>query len=140
MRNIGIRIRELIREKRKEYSVEIIRGKIGRNHVHICVSMPPYISVNKLVQYLKGKTSRKIQQEFPEILKRYWGKHFWAVGYFVRTIGNVADEMIKNYIDSHTKRIIKMMKNMVTFIFHQQNHCKQLILVDYWRIALNENL
>lgn len=58
--DIGVRIRDLIREKCKGYSVEIIRGKIGRNHVHIYVLIPSYISVSKLVQYLKGKTSRKI--------------------------------------------------------------------------------
>ena len=99
--DIGVRARDLIKEKSSEQGVEIIRGKIGRNHVHIYVSIPPYLSVSKLVQYLKGKTSRKIQQEFPELRKRYWGKHLWAVGYFVRTTGNVTDQMIKNYIDKH---------------------------------------
>ena len=101
--DIGVRVRDLIREQCKEYSVEIIRGKIGKNHVHIYVSIPPYLSVSKVVQYLKGKTSRKIQQEFPELRKKYWGQHFWAVGYFARTTGNVTDEMIKNYIDNHQK-------------------------------------
>jgi putative transposase len=50
---------------------------------------------------LKGKTPRKIQQEFPELRKRYWGKHLWAIGYFVRTTGNVTDKMIKDYIGKH---------------------------------------
>jgi putative transposase len=53
--------------------------------------------VSKLVQYLKGKTSRKIQEKFPELRKRYWGKHLWSVGYFVRTSGNVT----KDYLDKH---------------------------------------
>ena len=70
-------------------------------HVHIYVSIPPYLSVSKLVQYLKGKTSRKIQQEFPELRKKYWGQHLWATGYFVRTAGNVTDQIIKDYIDKH---------------------------------------
>ncbi|MCZ6919146.1 MAG: IS200/IS605 family transposase, partial [Rickettsia endosymbiont of Ixodes persulcatus] len=55
-------------------------------------------------QYLKGKSSRKIQQEFLELRKQYWGKHLWAVGYFVRTVGNVTDQMIKDYIDKHELR------------------------------------
>ncbi len=63
---------------------------------------PLYIS--KGVQYLKGKSSRKIQQEFPELRQQYWGKHLWAVGYFVRTTGNVTDKMIKDYIDKHESR------------------------------------
>ncbi|MHC0449611.1 MAG: IS200/IS605 family transposase, partial [Candidatus Lariskella arthropodorum] len=74
---------------------------VASNHVHIYVSVPPYQSISKLVQYLKGKSSRKIQQEFPELKQRYCGKHLWAVGYFVRTTGNVTDQMIKAYIEKH---------------------------------------
>jgi len=99
--DIAERTRDLIRQICTENQVEIIRGSVARDHVHIYVSIPPYISVSKLVQYLKGKTSRKIQQEFPELRKRYWGRHFWAVGYFGRTTGNVTDEMIKKYIEDH---------------------------------------
>lgn len=99
--DIGVRVRELTKEVAKENQVEIIRGRVGKNHVHLYVSIPPYLSVSKLVQYFKGKLSRKIQQKFPELRKRYWGNHLWAVGYFVRTTGNVTDKMIKDYIDKH---------------------------------------
>ena len=99
--DIGVRVRDIVRQICKENQVEIIRCNISGNHVHIYVSIPPYLSVSKLVQYLKGKSSRKIQQEFPELRKRYWGQHLWAVGYFVRTSGNVTDQMIKDYIDKH---------------------------------------
>ena len=66
--------------------------------------IPPHIAVSDFVKIAKGRSSRKIQQEFPELRKRYWGKHLWAVGYFVRTKGNVTDQMIKDYIDSHESR------------------------------------
>lgn len=102
--DIGSRARELIQEVCQDNNAEIIRGKIASNHVHIYVSVPPYQSISKLVQYLKGKSSRKIQQEFPELRRKYWGKHLWAVGYFVRTTGNVTDQMIKNYIDKHESK------------------------------------
>ena len=49
----------------------------------------------------KGRSSRKIQQEFPEIRKRYWGRHFWGRGYFSSTSGNVTDEVITAYLDNH---------------------------------------
>ncbi len=101
MGDIGRRVKDLVQEVCKDNGVEIIRGKVASNHVHIYVSVPPYQSISKLVQYLKGKSSRKIQQEFPELKKRYWGKHLWAVGYFVRTTGNVTDQMIKAYIEKH---------------------------------------
>ena len=102
--DIGRRARELIQAICKDNGVEIIRGKISGNHIHIYVSIPPYQSVSKLVQYLKGKTSRKIQQEFPELRKYYWGKHLWAVGYFVRTSGNITDAMIKDYIEKQESK------------------------------------
>lgn len=101
--DIALRIRELVRQICNENQVEIIRGKVSNDHVHIYVSVPPYLSISKLAQLIKGKTSRKIQQEFPELKKRYWGNHFWAVGYFVRTSGNVTDEMIKEYIENQSQ-------------------------------------
>ena len=102
--DIGQRVKDLVQQICKDNAVEIIRGRVASNHVHVYVSVPPYLSISKLVQYLKGKSSRKIQQEFPELRKRYWGKHLWAVGYFVRTTGNVTDAMIKAYIESHNQR------------------------------------
>ena len=102
--DIGRRARDLIQEVCKDNGVEIIRGKIVSDHVHIYISMPPYQSISKLVQYLKGKSSRKIQQEFPELRNIYWGKHLWGIGYFVRTTGNVTDEMIKSYVEKEESR------------------------------------
>ena len=102
--DIGRRARDLIQEVCRDNGAEIIRGKIVSDHVHIYVSIPPYQSVSKLVQYLKGKSSRKIQQEFPELRNRYWGKHLWGVGYFVRTTGNITDEMIKSYVEKEESR------------------------------------
>lgn len=102
--DIGRRVKEIVQEVCKNNNVEIIRGRVASNHVHVYVSIPPYQSVSKLVQLMKGKSSRKIQQEFPELRKKYWGRHFWAVGYFVRTTGNVTDKMIKDYIEKHAKK------------------------------------
>jgi putative transposase len=101
--DIALRVRDLVRQTAQEHHAEIIRGTVSKDHIHIYLSVPPYVSISKLVQNLKGKTSRKIQQEFPELKKRYWGRHFWAIGYFVRTAGNVTDDIIKKYIENHGK-------------------------------------
>lgn len=58
------------------------------------------LSVSKLVQQLKGKMSRKLQMEYNELKKRYWGQHLWASGYFCRSVGVVTKEIIKNYIEN----------------------------------------
>lgn len=102
--DIAVRVRDLTRQICEAEHVEIIRGTVAKDHVHIYVSVPPYLSISTLMQRIKGKTSRKIQMEFPELKQRYWGKHFWAIGYFVRTAGNVTDEMIKEYIEHHNSR------------------------------------
>ncbi len=63
------------------------------------VSMPPSIALSKLVQYIKGKSSRKLFQEFQQLRKRYWGQHLWARGYFAVTVGNVNTIDVQKYIE-----------------------------------------
>ena len=96
---IGKRTRELIREICAAWDVEIIKGHIAKDHVHIFVSAPPHLSVSKLVQSVKGKTSRKLMSEYKALSKAYWGRHMWARGYFVASSGNVTDEIIIKYIE-----------------------------------------
>ena len=80
--------------------VTIIKGSVGKEHIHLLVSCPPSISVSKLVQQLKGKTSRVILNEYKELKKRYWGQHLWSSGYFCRSVGAVTQEIIKEYIET----------------------------------------
>ena len=93
------RVRALIREVCKANEVEIIRGDVSEDHVHLFVSVPPHISVSKLMQYIKGQSSRRIMSEFKTVSKMYWGRHFWARGYFVVSSGRITDEMIMEYIE-----------------------------------------
>lgn len=58
-------------------------------------------SISNLVRKYKGRSSRKLQMEYPELKKRYWGKHFWAIGYGCWSSGNVTEEMINDYIEYH---------------------------------------
>ena len=109
---IAIRIRELIRQGCEARGVKIIKGSVGRTHIHILVSSPPSISVSKLVQYLKGRSSKIIQEEFPVLRKRYWGQHMWSVGYFCRSVGTITDEIIKEYIENQKDDIEEIFKIM----------------------------
>ncbi|MEO1218873.1 MAG: IS200/IS605 family transposase [Bacteroidota bacterium] len=56
-------------------------------------------SVSKVVQYIKGKSSRKLLQEFSQLRKRYWGQHMWSRGYFAVTVGNVNSDSIQKYLE-----------------------------------------
>ncbi len=96
------RIREIIIQVASEMNIRIINGAVSSDHVHIFVEIAPHIKVSEFVQKAKGKSSRKVQLEFPELKRTYWGKHFWARGYFSATSGNVTDQIINEYINSHT--------------------------------------
>jgi len=99
--DVAIRTRDLIRRICTEQRSEILSGVVSKDHVHLLVSMDPSVSVSKLVQQLKGKTSRKLQQEFPHLRKRYWGQYLWARGYFAVSTGNVSSKMVAAYIEHH---------------------------------------
>ena len=64
---------------------------------------PPCLSESKLVQRIKGKTSYKMMREFKTLQQQFWGRHLWAIGYFVASIGNVTDEVILEYIKNQDK-------------------------------------
>ncbi len=96
---VGIRARELIREVCVTNYVDIVSGSLSPDHIHLLLSVPPSLSVSKIVQYIKGKSSRKLLEEFEHLKKRYWGQHLWARGYFVVSVGNVNTEDIQRYIE-----------------------------------------
>jgi putative transposase len=71
--------------------------------VHIHIEYRPSLNISDIVKRLKGRTSRRLQEEYPELSKRYWGRHFWAIGYGVWSTGNITDEMVKEYLEHHRK-------------------------------------
>ena len=96
---VAERLRELIRQICKANDIEIIKGHVSKDHVHLFVSVPPHISVSNLVQMIKGQTSRKMLGDFKPLQKQFWGRHLWARGYFVASSGNITDEVIMEYIE-----------------------------------------
>ncbi len=78
-----------------------MKGVVSKDHVHIHIEYPSRLSVSDLVKRLKGRTSRRIQDEFPELKKRYWGRHFWAIGYGAWSTGNITDKMVQEYLEHH---------------------------------------
>ena len=94
----GLRLRDLLRKICHDLEVEILAGNVRRDHVHLLLSYPPQLSISKLVQKLKGVSSRKLLQESGRLRKEFWGCHLWARGYFAVSTGNVTDEVIAEYI------------------------------------------
>src|ERR1022692_487198 len=92
------RIRTIIRQVCRELGVQIVSGVLSREHVHMFVEIPPHIAVSDFVRRVKGRSSHRVQMEFPDLRKRYWGRHFWARGYFCTTSGNLTDDVILQYL------------------------------------------
>lgn len=100
------RLREDVRDVLKilcEYKkVEIVKGAVCSDHVHLCVCIPPKMSVSQFVGYLKGKSALMIYDKHPELGSK-WNKSFWARGYYVATVGNLTEEAIKKYIQEQSE-------------------------------------
>lgn len=91
---------ELLREICAAREVRIVRGAVSPDHVHMLVVVPPQLAPAKLVQFLKGRSSRMLQRDFQHLRKRYWGQHLWARGYFCATVGAVDEKAVMAYIES----------------------------------------
>ena len=99
--DVGERVRDLIRQTCTIFDIEIIRGVVSKDHVHILVSAPPTLSPSEIMRRIKGRTSMKIFEEYPHIKKKCWGKYFWGRGYFCVTAGELTKEMIAEYLEHH---------------------------------------
>ena len=96
---VALSAREHIRRICMEQEVLVLKGHVGRDHVHLFVSAPPNVAPADIMRFIKGKSSRMLFTEHPLLKKRYWGQHFWARGYFCASSGTVTDEVIRQYIE-----------------------------------------
>ena len=97
---VAERARDLIRQICEAREIAIVRGSVSPDHIHMLLSVPAHLAPAKVVQYNKGRSSRRLQDEFPELRKRYWGQHLWARGYFCATVGAVDEATNREYIES----------------------------------------
>ena len=95
-------VRDIIKTLCSYKKVEIIAGAVCADHVHLCVSIPPKLSISDFVGYLKGKSALMIFDKHPELGSK-WNRSFWARGYYVATVGNVNEETVKEYIRRQTE-------------------------------------
>jgi len=100
---VRLRVREVIRQVCVENRVDIIKGVLSCDHVHMFVSLPPNLSVSDFMRRVKGRSSHKVQMEFPKLRKIYWGKHFWGRGYFSTTNGAITQDVVLQYLENHIK-------------------------------------
>ena len=79
----------------------ILKGVVSKDYVHMHIEYRPSQDVSTLVKKIKGRSSGKLQAEFPELKKRYWGRHFWVIGFGCWSMGNITDKMVNEYLGHH---------------------------------------
>ena len=99
--DVRFRVRDIVRQVCHERGVDIVRGVLSSDHVHMFVSVPPKVAISDLVRVMKGRSSHKVQREFPHLKKRYWGQRFWGRGYFSTTNGAVTEDTVLQYLKQH---------------------------------------
>jgi putative transposase len=99
--DIKVRCRDLLLQICDAEDVRILKGVVSKDHVHMHIEYGPSKSLLDLVKRMKGRTSRRLQQEYPALGKKYWGRHFWAIGYGAWSTGNITDEAVPEYLEHH---------------------------------------
>ena len=93
---------EILRKLCNEKKVEIIEAELCKDHVHMLVSVPPYISIAQFMGFLKGKSSLMIFDRHANLKYKYGNRHFWCRGYYVDTVGRnktAIEKYIRNQIE-----------------------------------------
>jgi putative transposase len=99
--DVQLRCRDLIRQTCDTLDIQILKGVVSKDHVHLHVSYPPKQSVSEIIKRLKGRSAKMLLLEYTELKKRYWGGHLWGIGYGAWSTGNITDEMIQEYLNHH---------------------------------------
>ena len=99
--DIQKRCRELLIQICDAEDVRILKGVVSKDHIHMHIEYPSKLSISDLVKDLKGRSSRRLQDKFPKLKKRYCGRRFWAIGYEAWSTGNITDEMVQEYLEHH---------------------------------------
>ena len=102
--DLGKSVYQSIRVQTERAGCEVIELNVQPDHVHLLVKTPPKLSVSSLVGQVKGKRAILMFQKYPDLrTKKYWGNHFWSVGYCVDTVG-MDTEMIRKYVKYQDKK------------------------------------
>ena len=99
--DIQIRCRDLVRQTCDSLDIQILKGVVSKDHVHLHLSYPPKLSISDILKRLKGRSAKILLTEYSELKKRYWGGHLWGIGYGAWSTGNITDEMIQEYLNHH---------------------------------------
>lgn len=95
---------QIMRAVCEDFEVELKEFNGEANHVHLLVSFPPKVALSKLVNSLKGVSSRRLRQEYPELERHYWrAKRLWSGSCFAGSVGGAPLSTVKQYIEQQNR-------------------------------------
>ncbi|MEC3917797.1 IS200/IS605 family transposase [Nocardia sp. CDC160] len=98
------RMEEIMREVCKDFEAELVEFSGAANHVHLLVTYPPKVAVSKLVNSLKGVSSRLMRKEFEDLRFAYWnGARLWSGSYFAGSVGGAPISVAHQYIQQEAR-------------------------------------
>ena len=98
------RCRDLIGQVCDALDIRILKGVVSSDHVHLHLCYPPRHSVSEFMRRIKGRSARKLLQEYPTLRERYWGGSFWGIGYGAWSTGEITEEIVQQYLEHHRHR------------------------------------
>lgn len=98
------RMEEIMRDVAADFDCGIAEFNGEANHVHLLVTFPPKVALSKLVNSLKGVSSRRMRQEFPELVRHYCrANRLWSASYFAGSVGGAPLSILKQYIEQQNR-------------------------------------
>ncbi|MFE3141107.1 IS200/IS605 family transposase [Streptomyces scopuliridis] len=98
------RIEEIMQAVCADFECELIEFNGENNHVHLLVNFPPKVALSKLVNSLKGVSSRRLRQEYPELVRHYWrAQRLWSGSYFAGSAGGAPLSIVRQYIEQQNR-------------------------------------
>ena len=98
------RMEEIMRAVRADVECELIESNGENNHVHLLVNFPPKVALSKLVNSLKGVSSRRLRQEYPELVRHYWrAQRLWSGSYFAGSVGGAPPSIVRQYFEQQNR-------------------------------------
>ena len=101
-KNISDEIKELSRQLCQRHDVIIRYIETDKDHIHYMVELPLTVAISALVRNMKSYTTYHIWKKYPTLLRKHFWKErtFWTDGYFACSVGNVSEQMLKEYIEN----------------------------------------
>lgn len=97
-------LKDIIRKVGYDYEIDIVELEIPTDHIHMVIRSEPKVSPSDVMQVVKSISAREFFRLHPEVKKKYfWGGKLWTQSYFVETIGNASEEVIRKYVQDQLK-------------------------------------